>query len=237
MPHQGTAWYEAAVGRLAGRLLRVANGLVPTDVEKIVDIDLTQIPQLPATHAHYERRLEARLRAERDNARNRTERQEIYIRDWTDLYKLMAEATEANAPLLHRAIHNACDMSHYTPPLPGFDGPRAWNMVLAAMLRTTNRSKSERQYYKIAEYNQTRPEHRLQAGCDPDAFSKRALAFMIHIRPNMPQQYSDQDTADYLFDLLPAAYRPEVKIAQYELSIQGKQRDFDLIMTRCRQRL
>ena len=43
MPHQGTAWYEAAVGRLAGRLLRVANGLVPTDVEKIVDIDLTQI--------------------------------------------------------------------------------------------------------------------------------------------------------------------------------------------------
>ena len=84
MPHQGAAWYEAAVGRLAGRLLRVANGLVPTDVEKIVDIDLTQIPQLPATHAHYERRLEARLRAERDNARNRTERQEIYIRDWTD---------------------------------------------------------------------------------------------------------------------------------------------------------
>ena len=149
MPHQGAAWYEAAVGRLAGRLLRVANGLVPTDVEKIVDIDLTQIPQLPASHAHYERRLEARLRAERDNARNRTERQEIYIRDWTDLYKLMAEATEANAPLLHRAIHNACDMSHYTPPLPGFDGPRAWNMVLAAMLRTTNRSKSERQYYKV----------------------------------------------------------------------------------------
>ena len=116
----------------------------------------------------------------------------------------MAQATEANAPLLHRAIHNACDMSHYTPPLPGFDGPRAWNMVLAAMLRTTNRSKSERQYYKIAEYNQTRPEHRLQAGCDPDAFSKRALAFMIHIRPNMPQQYSDQDTADYPTDDNPA---------------------------------
>ena len=56
MPHQGTAWYEAAVGRLAGRLLRVANGLVPTDVEKIVDIDLTQIPQLPITHAQHERR-------------------------------------------------------------------------------------------------------------------------------------------------------------------------------------
>ena len=43
------------------------------------------------------------------------------------------------------------------------------------------------------------------------------MAFVIQIRPNLPQAFTDSDTIDYLFELLPTAYRVEWKLLKIEI--------------------
>ena len=69
--HAGSQWVEMAEVRLTKRgLLAVAQGHDPPTVTSIVDIDLTELPELPQSHRDHHRRLEARTKIRTQNVAN-----------------------------------------------------------------------------------------------------------------------------------------------------------------------
>ena len=67
------AWVKIAKNKL-GPLLAVAQGQTPASAQRIIDIDLNEIPALPEGHRDYERRSEVRLRTRLQNERNQLDR-------------------------------------------------------------------------------------------------------------------------------------------------------------------
>ena len=87
LAHLGSQYKEHAIARLAARsLLIVAQGGTAPEAEKIVDIDITLLPELPAGHRDYNRRQEARIKIMAQNQANDRARQLIQLRAWTELY-------------------------------------------------------------------------------------------------------------------------------------------------------
>ena len=63
LAHAGTQWKEAAETRLSAlKLLHVAQGGMPPAVLEIIDVDLTDLPSLPAGHRDHHRREETRIK-------------------------------------------------------------------------------------------------------------------------------------------------------------------------------
>lgn len=80
-----------------------------------------------------------------------------------------------------------------------FDGPRAW-MIATYRLAGEERTKMDKEAYRVAENRQrSKP---LLDGCSASDYSKRALAFLVLIKPNLPYDSSTQDAADFFLDLL-----------------------------------
>ena len=88
-----------------------------------------------------------------------------------------------------------------------FDGPQAYGILLEDLPGEENRTKQDKQFYMDAELMQR--SHPLQNGCQATEYTKRAMPFLIHIRPNFPQQHTAHDVSDYLVDLMPKALRME----------------------------
>ena len=90
-----------------------------------------------------------------------------------------------------------------TRGLPGgyFDGPLAWRMVVY-QLGGKQRSESDKDFYRAAERVQRAAE--LADGCPAADYAKKALAFLVHIKPHLAQSYDDDDTSQYLISLMPS---------------------------------
>ena len=69
--HDAVAYWEGAQAALAhAGLLKSAMGMVPDDASKIVDIDPSELPVLPADHPQYYRQLLARFVRQHDSNAN-----------------------------------------------------------------------------------------------------------------------------------------------------------------------
>ena len=65
----------------------------------------------------------------------------------------------------------------------------------------------------------------LPDGVAADEYGKKALAFLIHIRPNLSQTYDDEDTSEYLIWLMPKSLRSDGRRITTELKNEGKYTD------------
>jgi hypothetical protein len=111
-PHESYACARAAARLLLIAMTRlsrmklqgVANGLAPPSVARIIDVDLSDSPELPVDHRDYERRHQHRIKVLAENRANAIRRQQLTLEAWTDLYTLYAASTEVTAPVLHREL-------------------------------------------------------------------------------------------------------------------------------------
>ena len=71
-------------------------------------------------------------------------------------------------------------------------------------------------------------------GCLAADYSKKALSFIIHINPNLPQAYGTEDVTNYLINLMPKALRGEGRRIKSELIAQKRMHDHMHVIERCR---
>ena len=213
--HDATTWMEQAEPRL-GRLLAVAQGQIPAAAAQIIDIDLSSLPELPQDHRDYHRRLETRIKVQAQNDANASRRWAIVMDAWTDLYVAIKACTETTAPVFSRQLRDACDLAKTQGIAGGYkDGPRAWRAVLGK-LAGGERTEADKDFYRSAERLQ-RASH-LPDGCAAAEFSRKALAFLINIKPHLAQSYDDDDTTEYLISLMPKALREGGRRIKSELT-------------------
>ena len=86
------------------------------------------------------------------------------------------------------------------------------------------RTEADKDFYRSAEGVQR--SSKLANGCLSADYSKKALAFLIHIKPNLPQSYDDDDTTQYLVNLMPEALKEGGRRIKNELRAEGKYHDF-----------
>ena len=234
LAHAGTQYKEQAEARLASRsLLAVAQGDYPPSVKSIVDVDLDSLPELPVDHRDYTRRQETRIKIQTQNAANAEKRYDLLMTAWTEVYTLLKESTETTAPVLSRQLRMSCDLLANRNITGGyFDGPQAWRIVLHK-LDNAHRSETDKDFYRSAERLQRASP--LADGSPATDYSKRALAFLIHIRPHLPQSYDDDDTAQYLIRLMPKSLREGGRRITRELTDEGRLHDFMHVIQRCRE--
>ena len=67
-----------------------------------------------------------------------------------------------------------------------YDGPLAWRTALS-ILTKAERTKADKEYYETAERLQSK--NALPNGCSGDDYSRRAMAWIYFILPNLPRQY------------------------------------------------
>ena len=87
LAHAATQFIEAAEARLATRsLLSVAQGDEPPSVKCIIDVDLSELPELPPEHRDYHRRMDTRSKIKAQNRANDQKRFQLTMEAWTELY-------------------------------------------------------------------------------------------------------------------------------------------------------
>lgn len=231
--HEAQEWLETAEAKLAARgLLAVANGGEPAATRQIVDVPLDALPELPADHRDYERRLETRIRMQIENQKNKEKRFQLTMAAWTQIYTALKICTQKTAPMLSRELLELCDLSTDGMADGYFDGPRAWR-IICGRLAGEERTKQDKEYYRTAEALQrSKP---LADGCSAGDYSKRAMAYLVHIKPNLPYTSSASDAAEYLVDLLPKCLKAMGKQLKYELKTEGRWEDLMYVAKRCRE--
>ena len=190
LSHTAAVYQEQMEARFASRgILASAQGFESEAAKAIVDIDLNQLPALPASHRDHERRNEARIKYAAQNKANARKRFTITMQEWTSVYTALKESTEHTAPVLSRELKDMCDLA-VTQNIAGgyFDGPRAWAIVRHRLAGGSLRTEADKDFYRNCEYTQR--ANRLPDGCLATEYSRKALAFLAHIKPNLPQQYA-----------------------------------------------
>ena len=132
LAHVATTFRNAAEARLASRgLLAVAQGGMPPAAAQIINVDLTELPELPVDHRDHNRRKETRIRTITANKANDVKRKQLIYDAWTEIYGLVYKSVEVSAPVLAQELKDHCDLAT-TSGMPGgyFDGPRAWAILL-----------------------------------------------------------------------------------------------------------
>ena len=76
--------------------------------------------------------------------------------------------------------------------------------------------------------------HPLPNGCQATKYAKRAMQFLIHMKPNLPQQYTAHDVSDYLVDLMPKAQRMKGRGIAERHQDKGQYLDQLAVLRRCR---
>ena len=235
LAHAGSQYKEDIDARLSMLgLLGVAQGGDSPAVKAIIDTDLSMLPELPTTLKDYYRNLETRLKIQTQNAQNEEKRFSLRMSDWTTVYSLFKMSTEKSAPLLSRDLLELCDMMKITadPKFTGcFDGPRAYKIVMKDLAKD-RRSQADKEFYRAAIGLQL--QQQLPDGCSADVYSQKALSFLVHIKPHLPQKYDDDDTSDYLIKLMPRALREGGRRITAELLAEGRYHDHSHVIARCR---
>ena len=93
-----------------------------------------------------------------------------------------------------------------------FDGPLA-RRILLSRINATERTKADKLYYDSCLGVQK--ANRLPDGCPSDAFSRRAVASVLHLMPNLAQKCTQEDAADYIVDMMPPSLREAGKRVTY----------------------
>ena len=235
LAHVATTFRNAAEARLASRgLLAVAQGGMPPAAAQIINVDLTELPELPVDHRDHNRRKETRIRTITANKANDVKRKQLIYDAWTEIYGLVYKSVEVSAPVLAQELKDHCDLAT-TSGMPGgyFDGPRAWAILLDRLSSGGRRTEADKDFYRAAERVQR--SAKLANGCLSADYSKKALAFLIHIKPNLPQSYDDDDTTQYLINLMPEALKEGGRRIKNELRAEGKYHDFMHVIKCCRE--
>lgn len=132
--------------------------------------------------------------------------------------------------MLSRELLEVCDLSAGGGTEGYFDGPRAWRIILHR-LAGEERTKTDKDYYRTAEYLQrSRP---LSDGCTAEEYSKRALSYLVHIRPNLPYEVAAADAAEYLIEMMPKALKVAGRQLRSELRAAGKLTDLMHVAKKC----
>ena len=232
LAHAAATYKEQVETALAMReLLFVAQGGEHPSVKAIKDVDLTRLPALAPTDRDYNRREETRIKILTQNEANAEKRIALQLKYWTEVYAWFKQSTELSAPVLSRELKDACDLSTRGVEGGFFDGPRAYAIVLHR-LANPNRSEADKDFYRAAERVQRGSA--LADGCQATEFSKKALAFILKIRPYLAQGYSDDDTSQYIIDLMPKALREGGRRIKAELRREGRYHDHMHVVQTCR---
>ena len=235
LQHAAAMYKEQVETRLAANhLLVVAQGGSPPAADCIIDVSLSDVPLLPTTHRDYERRMETRIKIQNTNAQNAVKRYNLTMDAWTEIYTLFKTSTESAAPALSRELKELCDLSQ-TRKLSGgyFDGPRAYRLVMHRLSGGARRTHADKDFYRQAERIQLASP--LADGCLASEYTKRALAFLVHIRPFLAQSYDDDDTTQYIIRLMPKSLREGGRRIEADLIREGKHHEFMTVIQRCRE--
>ena len=128
--HDAVQFWESAQTALAhAKLLKAAMDMIPDDAKTIVDVDLSELPELPADHPQYYRQLETRLRIRTQNKANRIKRYSIIMSQRTDVYTMLYKSAEQKAPIFARELREACDYSRDGVAGGYFNGVTAYRMM------------------------------------------------------------------------------------------------------------
>ena len=156
-------------------------------LDEIIDTPLSSIPQLPTNHRDYERRMVDRLKVAQENQRNHLKRKRLLLEAWDEVFQTLHACTLQFAPLLHTMMYDACDLRKQGIVGSHFDGPRAWR-ILDSRINAGERTKADKLYY--GKCLAAQKASRLPDNCISDAFTKRAIAFVLFIMPNLAQKYT-----------------------------------------------
>ena len=189
------------------------------------------MPLLPEGHRDAERRKESRIKVIAQNAANEEKRYTLRLQAWTEVYTALKISTETTAPVLSRVLRDECDLSKQGVTGGYFDGPRAWAIV-CAVLTGGLRSEVDKDYYRHAERLQRASP--LADGSSASDYSKRAMAFLIHINPYLAQPYNADDTTSYLIGLMRKSLKTDGRRIKHELTQEGKLHDHMHVVQRCR---
>ena len=114
-----------------------------------------------------------------------------------------------------------------------FDGPRAWRMIEDRLFGGQRSEVGQRTFTGLEERLQR--SSKLPDGCSAEEYARKALAFLIHIRPYLAQTYDDDDTSQYLIDLMPKALREGGRRITTELKTARRYHDHMHVLQKCRQ--
>ena len=199
--HEAVQWWEIAQTRIASAgLSLVVTGGLPAAAARIVDTPLDTLPDLPATHPHFEKRRELRVQLQAKNTANAKIRDALVMDGRTALSVAFHRAAESTAPMFARELRERCDYARHGFDGGHFDGTLAYRMAHSKLF-ATERTKADREFYRTAESLQR--SSRLSDGCKAEDFTRKAYAFIYRIRPHLAQAYSDLDAAEYIVDLMP----------------------------------
>jgi hypothetical protein len=188
LAHEGAEWMKSAFAALAAaRLAVTAETGDLLALEEIIDIPLSAMPMLAMGHRDFERRMVDRLKISQDNTRNHLKRRRLLWEAWDQLFQILHASTKRLAPLLHTMMWESCNLRAMEVLGGHFDGPLAWRILLSR-INATERTKVDKLYYDSCLGIQK--SNRLSDGCAADAFSKRAIAFVLHLMPNLAQKYT-----------------------------------------------
>ena len=116
--HLSSQWLEIATSRLGGeQLLEVADGNPPPKNHTIRDFDLSMLPVLPPTDPHHDKRMEVRMRYQRENEANAAKRKYLRLSELTRLFNSLAACCEKSHPALFRDLQDLCKMEDRMPPI------------------------------------------------------------------------------------------------------------------------
>ena len=228
--HDADAWMKVAKNIL-GPLLAVAEGQTPGSARRIMDVDLSMIPALPAGHRDYERRNEVRLRTRLQNERNQLDRFLLTMRERTLVYISVSTAAEGGAPVLFETMRERCDLSRFGAEYVGFwDGPRAWRLVV--LLMNAPRDAVDKSFYRTAV--NVLLTNRLSDGCSADEFSLRALGFVTRVNPHHPQPYVGADIGEFIIQMMPPTCATDGRRIKATMEERGTLGDPMAVIAECR---
>ena len=231
LAHEGAEWMKSAYASLAAARLAVTaetGGLLA--LEEIIDIPLSSMPALPTSHRDHSRRMVDRLKISQDNTRNQLKRRRLLWEAWDELFQTLHKSTKRFAPLLHTMMWESCNLRAAGVVGGHFDGPLAWRILLSR-INATERTKADKLYYDSCLGIQK--ANRLSDGCAADAFSKRAIAFVLHLMPNLAQKYTQEDAADYIVEMMPPSLREAGKRVTYNCKQNGTYLDLMKLIKLC----
>ena len=221
--HDAVAYWESAQAALAhAGLLKAAMGMEPDDAAKIVDIDPSELPELPPDHPQYYRQLETYLRIKTQNKSNRRQRYAIIMKQRTSVYSMIYHSVEPKAPIFARELREACDYMRDGVAGGYFDGITAYRMVYDKLF-AEQRTQIDVDFYNAAKDLQIKS--RLPDGCSAEAFMTKAVSWIYKIRPHLAQPFSDEDAAKYIINLMPKRLGADARRIERQVSDEGKMTD------------
>ena len=228
MAHESRDWLRSSRARL-GRLLPVAERQNSPAAELIVDHDLGMVPAFPIGHPYYDKRMELRMKLQRENAVFALKRFDLLMSDWTKIYLAVMECCEFSHPTLHEEIYEHCRLDARGVP-GGYDGPMAWSFVVLS-LTVTVRSKADKNYYDLCLKVQTDhrfPDHGLAIN-----FLKKAQAFIVNINPNLSRPFTPADAGEHIIEMMPKCLAGDGRRLLDKLTADGTITDLTLVAKAC----